>query len=224
MTDAPWTDSSWPHQRAQMVQGQIRARGVSDPRVLHALEHVPRHMFVPDDLAPYAYGDHALALGHEQTISQPYMVAVMTEALNLRGPERVLEVGTGSGYQCAVLAALAHTVHSVERIEALATAAGDVLARLDVQNVSIHTGDGSLGWPEASPFQAILVTAGAPAAPPSLLGQLDPEGGRLVAPVGDQKLQRLVRVTRTGSEYATETLLACRFVPLIGGEGWPEPA
>lgn len=205
-----------------MVQRQIRARGVRDPRVLDALAQIPRHLFVPPAVRLHAYGDQALVIGEGQTISQPYMVGVMTEALGLQGPERVLEVGTGSGYQCAVLAALASEVFSVERIRSLAEAAQEVMEELGIANVSIRTGDGSTGWAGEAPFDAILITAGAPAAPPSLLDQLSPDGGRLVAPIGDRELQRIVRIVRHGSEFLKETLLACRFVPLLGQEGWPE--
>jgi protein-L-isoaspartate(D-aspartate) O-methyltransferase len=203
-----------------MVDRQIRARGVTDSRVLDALRRVPRHRFVPPGLAPYAYSDHALSIGEGQTISQPYMVGVMTEALGLLGPERVLEVGTGSGYQCAILATLAEEVFSVERIESLALTACQLLTELHFANVRVRTGDGSTGWPEEAPFQAIIVTAGAPSTPSSLLEQLCPDGGRLVAPVGDRNLQRVKRVVRHGSEFVTETMLACRFVPLVGEEGW----
>ncbi len=205
-----------------MVQSQIRARGVTDRRVLDVLAQIPRDRFVPRDLRHEAYGDHALLIGEGQTISQPYMVGVMTEALGLQGSERVLEVGTGSGYQCAVLAALAAEVFSVERIAPLAETAGAVLEELGFGNVSVLTGDGSTGWAGEAPFDAILVTAGAPAVPPSLLDQLSPHGGRLVAPIGDRELQRIVRVVRHGSEFLNETMLACRFVPLLGQEGWPE--
>jgi len=216
------SNASRAHERARMVQSQIRARGVTDPRVLDALTQVPRHHFLPPDLAEHAYGDHALGIGSGQTISQPFMVAVMTEALGLEGGERVLEVGTGSGYQCAVLAALCAEVFTVERIASLAETAEDLLDDLGFENVRVLTGDGSTGWADEAPFDAILVTAGAPAAPPTLMDQLSPEGGRLVAPVGDRELQRVVRVVRHGSEFHKETLLACRFVPLVGHEGWPE--
>jgi protein-L-isoaspartate(D-aspartate) O-methyltransferase len=205
-----------------MVDRQIAARGIRDTRVLQALTQVPRHRFVPPALTSHAYADHAMSIGEEQTISQPYMVAVMTEALGLEGPERVLEVGTGSGYQAAVLAELAHEVFSVERIPSLADAADALLRELGYANVRLRTGDGSEGWPEEAPFDAILVTAGAPAPPPSLMDQLSPDGGRLVAPVGDRDLQRIVRVERSGSSFTKERLLSCRFVPLLGAEGWPE--
>lgn len=211
-------------QRRRMVERQIRARGISDARVLETMATTPRHRFVPTTLVGQAYADRALSIGAGQTISQPYMVAVMTEALGLLGHERVLEVGTGSGYQCAVLANLAAEVYSVERIGALANRAQALLEALACHNVSIRTGDGTLGWPEAAPFDAILVTAGAPDVPPSLLEQLHPEGGRLVAPVGGRDLQHTVRVVRSGTTYRRETLLACRFVPLVGEEGWAEDA
>jgi protein-L-isoaspartate(D-aspartate) O-methyltransferase len=208
-------------ERDRMVKSQIRARGIGDRRVLDALAQVPRHRFVPAELSAHAYGDHALAIGKGQTISQPYMVGAMTEALDLRGPERVLEVGTGSGYQCAVLACLAAEVFSIERIASLAESAHALLTDLDFENVQVRTGDGSMGWAAEAPFDAILVTAGAPAPPPALLDQLNPDGGRLVAPVGDRDLQQVVRVLRHGSEFTKETMLACRFVPLLGEEGWP---
>lgn len=213
------------HERTHMVQIQLRGRGIADPAVLEAMGRIPRELFIPPELAPGAYVDHAMTIGHDQTISQPYMVALMTEALGLRGDERVLEVGTGSGYQCAVLASLAREVYTVERIAGLAERARDLLVdRLSYGNVHVRTGDGSLGWPEAAPFQAIVVTAAAPAPPPSLLEQLDPDGGRLVVPVGDRSVQHLVRVERRGTEYTSDVTTACRFVPLLGSEGWKSDA
>jgi len=203
-----------------MVRTQIRNRGVRDPRVLDAMERVPREHFVPARLHGRACSDCALDIGHGQTISQPYMVATMTEALALNGTERVLEIGTGSGYQCAVLAALAAEVVSVERVPELAAEAELRLAEIDMTNVRVTVGDGSVGLPDEAPFDAILVTAGSPAPPPSLLLQLQEDGGRLVAPVGDRKLQHIVVMTRSGNEYTTEKRTACRFVPLLGAEGW----
>jgi protein-L-isoaspartate(D-aspartate) O-methyltransferase len=204
-----------------MVQAQLRGRGIADPRVLEAMGRVPRERFVPPDVAPRAYVDHALPIGHGQTISQPYMVAVMTEALGLEGGERVLEVGTGSGYQCAVLAELSMAVYSIERIPELKRTAEELLVvELGYRNVHLRTGDGTVGWPEEAPFQAIIVTAAAPAPPLSLLGQLDPNGGHMVVPVGTQSLQRLVRIERIGHSFTRGEATPCRFVPLLGEEGW----
>jgi protein-L-isoaspartate(D-aspartate) O-methyltransferase len=181
---------------------------------------VPRERFVPEAARARAYGDHALSIGHGQTISQPYMVAVMTQALDLARGDRVLEVGTGSGYQAAVLAELAREVWSVERIPELADRATALLGELGYANVHVRAGDGTLGWPEQAPFDAIVVTAGAPASPRSLLSQLAPGGGRLVAPVGDRELQHLEIVERRGADYVTRRSIGCRFVPLLGAEGW----
>jgi len=208
--------------RAHMVRDHLQARGVDSPRVLAAFERVPRERFVPEPARARAYADQALAIGHGQTISQPYMVAVMTEALELDGSERVLEVGTGSGYQAAVLAELAREVWSVERIPALGAEAAALLAELGYANVRVVCSDGSLGWPEQAPYDAVIVTAAAPAPPPSLLAQLSPDGGRLVVPVGDRDLQYLAVVERHGTEYVTRRSVGCRFVPLLGAEGWPD--
>jgi protein-L-isoaspartate(D-aspartate) O-methyltransferase len=205
-----------------MVREQIRARGVDNLSVLEALREVPRDRFVTPEVRPLAYTDHALAIGWGQSISQPYMVAMMTAALDLSGSERVLEVGTGSGYQAAVLAKLAHEVWTIERVGELAVAARATLAELGYSNVHVVQGDGSVGLPDREPFQAILVTAAAPIAPPALLDQLDPAGGRLVVPVGERDFQRVVRVTRHGDELTSERMTACRFVPLIGAGGWAE--
>ncbi len=205
--------------RAAMVEAQIRRRGIRDPRVLDALARVPRHEFVPANLRAMAYDDTPLPIGGGQTISQPYMVALMTEALGLRGGEKVLEVGTGSGYQAAVLAELGCRVISVERDPELAEQAARRLDRLGY-DVQVVVGDGTLGVPEEAPFQAILVTAGAPRVPPSLEAQLDPQGGVLVIPVGDRGVQELLRLTRRGNRVLREDLGGCRFVPLVGKEGW----
>lgn len=216
-------DSDRASERAYMVQVQLRDRGVKDARVLAAMGRVPREVFVPPELRSRAYVDHAMAIGHQQTISQPYMVAVMTEALSLSGNERVLEVGTGSGYQCAILAELAREVYSIERIPELAVQAAELLVEdLGYRNVHVRCGDGTLGWPEAAPFQAIIVTAAAPEPPPTLLEQLDPAGGRIAVPVGDQSLQYLVRMQRHGTTFTSERTTACRFVPLLGVEGWKQ--
>jgi protein-L-isoaspartate(D-aspartate) O-methyltransferase len=207
-------------QREQMVREQIEGRGVRDPRVLAAMREVPRHLFVMAGNEPYAYEDRPLAIGQGQTISQPLMVAMMTEALRPRPDDRVLEVGTGSGYQAAVLARLVREVVSVERHEELAATAGRALAEAGVTNVRIVVGDGSEGLPADAPFDGIVVTAGAPAVPEALKTQLSNEG-RLVIPVGPPHHQILTIVTRTGSTFTAESTSACSFVPLVGRFGWP---
>ncbi len=205
--------------RLKMVEEQIVARGIKDPRVIEAMKKVPRHLFVEEALQGQAYGDHPLPIGEKQTISQPYMVALMTEALLLEGKEKVLEIGTGSGYQAAILAELAEKVFSIERIRSLAIRARELLYRLGYYNFEIKIFDGTLGWVEESPFDAIIVTAGAPEIPQSLIDQLAP-GGRLVIPVGDAYVQELIRVTKTGEGLKKEELGGCRFVKLIGKYGW----
>ena len=204
-----------------MVEHQIKARGIKDPLVLAAMSRVPRHIFVPPDLVDSAYSDRPLPIGVGQTISQPYMVAVMTEALKLQGGERVLEIGTGSGYQTAVLAEIAGQVVTVERVRGLAEAAGGLLRDLGYTNIEFVTGDGSGGDPARAPYDGILVTAGAPDVPEVLAAQLAP-GGRLVSPVGNSLQQTLTRVTRSGDGFTTERLEGCVFVPLIGKYGWSE--
>jgi protein-L-isoaspartate(D-aspartate) O-methyltransferase len=205
-----------------MVEGQLRGRGIRDSRVLGAMLAVPRHIFVPAELAAGAYDDHPLPIGEEQTISQPYMVASMSEALELSGRESVLEIGAGSGYQTAVLCLLARKVHSVESRPALADAARERLSRLGYRHVHIHVGDGTMGWLETAPYDAILVTAAAPAVPEPLLAQLA-EGGRMVLPVGPPEAQYLQRIRRRGGDFITEDLCQCRFVPLVGRYGWSSP-
>lgn len=214
-------ESEAAQRRERMVREQIAGRGITDAAVLDVLRQVPRHRFVPEALADEAYADHPLAIGEEQTISQPYMVALMTALLALRPTDRVLEIGTGSGYQTAVLAALAHTVHSVERHPALATAASELLQSLGYDNVLVQCADGTIGAPNAAPFDAILVTAGGPEIPPLLQQQLA-EGGRLVCPIGDRTLQTLVRITRHGDHFETTRTIQCTFVPLVGRYGWPD--
>mgnify|MGYP000549845077 CR=1 FL=1 len=206
--------------RRAMVEKQLRERGISNDRVLAVMRQIPRHEFIPEDVRDKAYEDSPLPIGEEQTISQPYIVAVMTEALHLTGGERVLEIGTGSGYQTAILAGLAAHVFSLERHAGLAETAADTLARLEIDNVEIHVGDGSQGLPDMSPFDAILVTAAAPAIPGTLRSQMHPDGGRLVIPVGDAKNQFLELVTRRGNRWDIKRIGAVRFVPLIGVYGF----
>lgn len=218
-------DSLWPDSfevlRHRMVEEQIRARGVRDERVLAVMERVPRERFVPAADAAAAYEDRALPLSSGQTISQPYVVAAMTEALRLRPESRVLEIGTGSGYQTAVLAELAAAVWTIERLESLQRIAREALAELGILNVSYRVGDGTLGWPEAAPFDGIIVTAAAPDVPPSLVSQLAPDG-RLVIPVGGREEQTLTVVERTDRGTREIPQFPCRFVKLIGQEGWEE--
>ncbi|PWH17542.1 MAG: protein-L-isoaspartate O-methyltransferase [Anaerolineae bacterium] len=205
--------------RRRMVNNQLIPRGIRDPRVLAAFEAIPRHLFVPPEYQSWAYDDAPQPIGHEQTISQPYIVALMSELLSLTGVERVLEVGTGSGYQAAILAKLAAEVHTVELIPALAERARRTLEALNLTNVYVHCADGSLGWPEAAPYQGILVAAAAPAIPPPLLAQLA-EAGRLVLPVGARGFQRLEVWRKVGNAFSNETILPVAFVPLRGKHGW----
>jgi protein-L-isoaspartate(D-aspartate) O-methyltransferase len=207
--------------REKMVEEQIAARGIKNSRLLAAMRKLPRHLFVDPGLLQRAYDDSSLPIGGKQTVSQPYMAARMTEALELSGEEKVLEIGTGSGYQTALLAEMSFNVFSVEKIRALAMKARALLDRLQYHNIAIQVGDGSIGWPEHSPFDAIIVTAGAPDLPRPLLEQLA-VGGRLVIPVGDDESQVLVRVTRHPSKFEEEQLGDCRFVKLWGKFGWQE--
>lgn len=204
-----------------MVDEQIAARGVKDQRVLAAMRKVPRHEFLPEVIRGMAYGDHALPLGEGQTMSQPYMVALMTELLGLQGTERVLEIGTGSGYQAAVLAELCEKVYTVERVKTLAEKARATLDRLGYKSVAIKVYDGTYGWKDMAPFDAIMVTAGAPDIPAPLVEQLK-EGGRMVIPVGERYGQLLVKVVKTAEAIITEKSIPCVFVPLIGNHGWKE--
>jgi len=206
--------------RLSMVAQQLRGRGIRDERVLDAMARIPRHRFVPEIRQRYAYDDRPLDIGSAQTISQPYMVAVMTEALELAGVERVLEIGTGSGYQTAVLADLAAEVLTVERHADLSERARGCLAHAGIENVRFRVGDGTLGWPEEAPFDRIIVTAGAPKVPPALTDQVA-DGGLLVIPVGDAWGQELLRLRRKGDRLKRERLLRCVFVKLIGQQGWP---
>jgi protein-L-isoaspartate(D-aspartate) O-methyltransferase len=202
-----------------MVKEQLESRGIVDPLVLRAMTRVPRHMFVDPALWSRAYGDHALPIGAQQTISQPFMVALMTQALELEGAEKILEIGTGSGYQTAVLAEFTHRLFSIERNPELARQAAATLEKLGYRNVILKTGDGSLGWREHAPFDRILVTAGAPSVPVPLFEQIR-EGGRIVIPVGDRESQRLQVVEKAGGRPRLRRLVDCAFVPLVGEEGW----
>jgi protein-L-isoaspartate(D-aspartate) O-methyltransferase len=207
--------------RKEAVEQQIAARGVRDELVLEAMRKVPRELFLPKNLREFAYEDTPLPIADEQTISQPYIVAFMAEALMLKGGEKILEIGAGSGYAAAVLSEIAAQVYTVERLGPLAEQAAGTLAELGYDNVHVLHGDGTKGWPEHAPFDAIVVAAGGPQVPESLKGQLK-IGGRLVIPVGaDQRTQALVRVTRiSAKEYLSEDIADVRFVPLIGEEGW----
>jgi len=213
--------SHYQRARDSMVSGQLLSRGIADERVLEAMRKVPRHLFVPEDEQDSAYGDYPLPVGHHQTISQPYIVAYMTEALELKGREKVLEIGTGSGYQTAVLAELAQEVFTIERIEGLLTDAKEKLMRLGYQNIRFRVGDGTLGWVEHAPYDGIIVTAAGPEVPKPLVEQLS-EGGRLVIPVGRRFSQRLVRIRKETYSYREEPLMDVRFVDLVGLYGWPD--
>ena len=206
-------------ERRGMVEHQIRRRGIADPRVLAAMAEVPRERFVPSADADDAYGDHPLGIGCGQTISQPYMVGLMSESLRLRGEEKVLEIGAGSGYQAAILAKLCRQVYSVERVPALAERARQTLAELGCDNVEVVVGDGSLGWPEAAPYDRIIVTAAAPKVADPWIEQLA-DGGRLVVPLGDRWGQMLTVVTKRGAKTKQESICGCVFVPLVGEHGW----
>jgi len=208
-------------ERMRMVEEQIVARGVRDERVLAAMRKVPRHVFLPEAMRGMAYADNALPIGENQTMSQPYMVAIMSELLGLKGTERVLEIGTGSGYQAAVLAELCAKVYTVERVKILAEKARSTLDRLGYQSVAIKVYDGTYGWKDAAPFDAIMVTAGAPDVPSPLVEQLK-VGGGMVIPVGDRFGQRLMKVVRTSEGPVTESSIPCVFVPLIGNHAWKE--
>ena len=205
--------------RKNMVDEQLVRRGVKDQRVLNAFLEVPRHKFVEEYLKYKAYDDYPLSIGYGQTISQPYMVALMTEAINPQPAERILEIGTGSGYQAAILSRLCSAVYTIERISALASRARKALDDLGYFNVHIRLGDGTMGLPQDTPYDGIIVTAGAPHVPESLIGQLR-ENGRLIIPVGDEGIQDLKRIIRTNDGVKEESLGGCRFVKLIGKNGW----
>ena len=209
--------------RERMVKTQLIPRGIKDARVLQAMVKVPRDQFVEEALVAEAYNDHPLPIGHKQTISQPFIVALMTEALELTGAENTLEIGTGSGYQTAILAELSHKVFTIERIRALMERARTLLAELGYTNILFKSFDGTLGWKEFEPYEAIMVTAGAPKIPHPLLDQLA-DGGRLVIPVGNKFSQDLIKVTRRGRSFVEKNLGGCRFVDLVGAHAWNESA
>ena len=208
-------------QREEMVRHQIEARRIKDPVVLSAFRSVPRHLFVSEALRDQAYGDYPLPIGEQQTISQPYIVAEMTQALELRKDDRVLEIGTGSGYQAAILAEIVYRVYTIERIRSLYIQARKLLDKLHYHNIVMRCSDGTAGWKDESPFDAIIVTAGAPHVPEKLLDQLA-EGGRMVVPVGNQHSQDLIKVVKDKKGIHQSNLGGCRFVKLIGEQGWKE--
>ncbi|HBE44326.1 MAG TPA: protein-L-isoaspartate O-methyltransferase [Deltaproteobacteria bacterium] len=208
--------------RQQMVDTQIIPRGIKDEKVINAMRKIPRHLFLDEALWPQAYEDYPLPIGEKQTISQPYIVALMTELLHLTGKEKVLEIGTGSGYQTAILADIVEQVYSIERIAVIAKRARKVLDDLKYTNVVITVGDGTLGWQEHAPFDGIIVTAAAPRPPEPLLEQLN-IGSRLVIPIGDEQLQDLIVFIKEGDKtYKEENYGGCRFVKLVGEYGWKE--
>lgn len=214
--------SRFARQREEMVRRQIEARGISDQRVLDALRTVPRHLFVNEALTDRAYGDFPLPIGEGQTISQPFMVAEMTQALALSPEDRVLEIGTGSGYQAAVLGQIAHRVYTMERIHPLYARARRLFDQLGYHNIVTRYSDGTLGWSEEAPFDAILVTAGSPRIPEPLIQQLGP-GGRMVIPVGDRFSQELTKIYRDETGIRQTAMGGCRFVKLVGEHGWKTP-
>jgi protein-L-isoaspartate(D-aspartate) O-methyltransferase len=206
-------------ERERMVEEQLARRGIADARVLEAMRRVPRHLFVEEALRDRAYGDHPLPIGEQQTISQPYIVALMTSLLMLAGPEKVLEIGTGSGYQTAVLARLARRVCSIERLPSLAMRARALLEELGYTNVWIRVANGALGWPDEAPFDRILVAAGGPSVPPPLFEQLA-EGGRMILPIGDATSQTLTLVEKVAGAMRTTPCGDCMFVKLVGKYAW----
>ena len=215
--------TAFDERREQMVQEQLRARGIADERVLAAFRKVPRHLFVPEEVRAQAYTDHPLPIGSGQTISQPYIVALMTSHLRLHGHERVLEIGAGSGYQTAILAELALEVFSIERLPDLLLGVNERLSTLGYLNVHLSAGNGSLGWPEHAPYDAMVVTAGAPDIPPPLLAQLA-DRGRMIIPVGSPETQTLMEVEKHRHTILRREITSCVFVPLLGEHGWPTEA
>ncbi len=206
-------------QREEMVKRQIIARGITDEKVITAMRNVPRHLFISEALTDQAYGDFPLPIGEQQTISQPYIVAEMTQALELSKEDRVLEIGTGSGYQAAIIAQIAYRVYTIERIHSLLLKARSLFDRLLYHNIITRYSDGTTGWADESPFDAIIITAGAPSIPETLVNQLA-EGGRMAIPVGDQYSQELIKIHRGKNGIHKTSLGGCRFVKLIGEHGW----
>ncbi len=209
----------WDELRHTMIEEQLRSRGIVNARVLHAMAVTPRELFVPENVRGRSYEDRALALGYGQTISQPYMVGIMLQALALTGTEKVLEVGTGTGYQAALLSQLARQVETIEIVAELADQARQTLTELGIRNVSVHFGDGTYGYPEEAPYDAIIVAAGAPAAPQCLRDQVR-EGGKLLLPIGDRRRQTLTLFQKKDSQMVEEPMGSCAFVPLRGTYGW----
>jgi protein-L-isoaspartate(D-aspartate) O-methyltransferase len=207
--------------RERMVKDQLIARGIKDERVLQVMGKIPRHLFIEEALAGEAYNDHPVPIGEKQTISQPYIVALMTEALELKGDENTLEIGTGSGYQTAILAELSSRVYTVERIERLLVNARKILAHLGYENILFKVFDGTIGWKEYAPFDTIMVTAGAPGVPEPLVDQLA-DDGRMIIPIGDRYSQELIKIVRRGKSLEQKNLGGCRFVNLIGIHGWQD--
>jgi protein-L-isoaspartate(D-aspartate) O-methyltransferase len=207
--------------RERMVKNQLIARGIKDKRVLQAMGKIPRHLFIDEALYGEAYNDHPVPIGEKQTISQPYIVALMTESLELKGDENTLEIGTGSGYQTAILAELSSRVYTIERIKSLLGNARKLLSQLGYDNILFKAFDGTLGWKEYAPFDAIMVTAGAPHLTKPLIDQLA-DKGRMIIPVGDRYSQELIKVVRKGKELEQKSLGGCRFVNLIGVHGWSD--
>ena len=218
---SPELIKSYAGQRRKMVEEQLVERGINDLRLLEVVSRVPRHLFVQESLQHRAYGDTPLPIGENQTISQPHIVGAMTEALDLKGEERVLEIGTGSGYQTAIIAELCRQVFTIERLNNLSRKAQNVLESLNYMNIVFKMFDGTYGWPDQAPFEAILITASAPEIPGSLVKQLG-DGGRLVAPIGEADKQKLVVLTKNGDRVSRRDLGDCKFVPLIGKYGWPQ--
>jgi protein-L-isoaspartate(D-aspartate) O-methyltransferase len=218
---SPELIQSYAGQRRKMVEEQLVERGINDLRLLEVVSRVPRHLFAQESLQHRAYGDTPLPIGENQTISQPYIVGAMTEALDLKGEERVLEIGTGSGYQTAIIAELCRQVFTIERLNNLSRKAQNILESLNYMNIVFKMFDGTYGWPDQAPFDAILITASAPEIPGSLVKQLG-DGGRLVAPIGEADKQKLVVLTKNGDRVSRRDLGDCKFVPLIGKYGWPQ--
>jgi protein-L-isoaspartate(D-aspartate) O-methyltransferase len=219
--DAAAQEREFAHQRALMVDRHVASRGVKDPRILSAMREVPRHLFVPTVIAAKAYGPGPLPIGSKQTISQPYIVARMIELLDLRGGEKVLEIGTGTGYQAVVLSKLCAKVFSIERLNELALRAAELIRELKIYNVTVKVFDGTYGWSDQAPFDRIIVAAAAPEVPEPLIQQLS-RTGKMVIPVGSEKNQRLARVTRVGTSTQIEDCGTAEFVPLVGRFGWKE--